>query len=75
MRVLDETKQPLGVMSLSDALRLAQNRGMDLIEIAPTATPPVCRIIQYGKFQYEESKKRKDSTARQSAGHPRRGPI
>ncbi|HXJ62044.1 MAG TPA: translation initiation factor IF-3 [Verrucomicrobiae bacterium] len=68
VRVLDETKQPLGVMSLSDALRLAQNRGMDLIEIAPTATPPVCRIIQYGKFQYEESKKRKDSTARQSAG-------
>lgn len=65
VRVLDETKQPLGVMSLADALRLAQTKGLDLIEIAPTATPPVCRIIEYGKFQYEESKKKKDSNARQ----------
>jgi translation initiation factor IF-3 len=68
VRVLDETKQALGVMSLTDALRLAQSRNMDLIEIAPTATPPVCRIIQYGKFQYEESKKKKDSQARQATG-------
>lgn len=64
VRVLDETKQPLGVMSLSDALRLAQSRGLDLIEIAPTATPPVCRIVEYGKFQYEESKKKKESAGR-----------
>ncbi|MBI3416239.1 MAG: translation initiation factor IF-3 [Verrucomicrobia bacterium] len=63
--MLDETKQPLGVMQLGDALRLAQSKGMDLIEIAPTATPPVCRIIEYGKFQYEESKKKKESNARQ----------
>ncbi len=63
--MLDETKQPLGVMSLTEALRLAQSRGMDLIEIAPTATPPVCRIIEYGKFQYEESKKKKESATRQ----------
>lgn len=67
VRVLDETKQPLGVMSLSDALRLAQNRGLDLIEIAPNATPPVCRIIEYGKFQYEESKRKKESSARSPA--------
>ena len=67
VRVLDEMKQPLGVMSLGDALRLAQNRGLDLIEIAPTAVPPVCRIIEYGKFQYEESKKKKESLARQPA--------
>ena len=67
VRVLDETKQPLGVMPLGDALRLAQRKGMDLIEIAPTATPPVCRIIEYGKFQYEESKKKKESQARQPA--------
>jgi translation initiation factor IF-3 len=67
VRVLDETKQPLGVMQLGDALRLAQRKGMDLIEIAPTATPPVCRIIEYGKFQYEESKKKKESQARQPA--------
>lgn len=50
-----------------DALRLAQTKGLDLIEIAPTATPPVCRIIEYGKFQYEESKRKKDSNSRQSS--------
>ena len=44
-------------MPLSDALRLAQNKGLDLIEIAPEAVPPVCRIVDYGKFQYEESKR------------------
>jgi translation initiation factor IF-3 len=67
VRVLDETKQPLGVMQLGDALKLAQRKGMDLIEIAPTAVPPVCRIMEYGKFQYEESKKKKESQARQPA--------
>jgi translation initiation factor IF-3 len=67
VRVLDDTKQPLGVMQLGDALRLAQRKGMDLIEIAPTAVPPVCRIMEYGKFQYEESKKKKESQARQPA--------
>ncbi len=65
VRVVDETKQSLGVMTLADALRLAQTRGLDLVEIAPTATPPVCRIIEYGKFQYEEAKRKKDSAARQ----------
>ncbi len=66
VRVLDEAKQQLGVMPLGDALRLAQSRGRDLIEIAPEATPPVCRIVDYGKFQYEESKRGKDSQRRQS---------
>lgn len=65
VRVLDETKQPIGVMSLGDALKLAQSKGMDLIEIAATAVPPVCRIMEYGKFQYEEAKKKKESAARQ----------
>jgi translation initiation factor IF-3 len=68
VRVIDDTKQQLGIMSLSEALRLAQSKGMDLIEIAPTATPPVCRIVDYGKFRYEESKKEKDSRSRQP-GH------
>ncbi len=53
-------------MPLGDALRLAQSRGRDLIEIAPEAAPPVCRIVDYGKFQYEESKRGKDSQRRQS---------
>src|SRR5580765_5718616 len=65
VRVIDEKKEQLGVMSLNDALKLAQSRGLDLIEIAATATPPVCRIVDYGKFRYEESKKAKDSHGRQ----------
>jgi len=67
VRVLDETKQQLGVMSLNDALRLAMNKGLDLVEIAPNATPAVCRIVDYGKFMYEEAKKNKESQGR-SAG-------
>ncbi len=67
VRVIDDTKQQLGVMTLNEALRLAQTKGLDLIEIAANATPPVCRIVDYGKFLYEESKRNKDAHARQSA--------
>jgi translation initiation factor IF-3 len=67
VRVLDEAKQQLGVMSLSDALRLAQAKGLDLVEVASTATPPVCRIVNYGKFLYEEAKRSKDARTPQSA--------
>lgn len=66
VRVIDELKQQLGVMPLNNALQLARDRGLDLIEIASTATPPVCRIVDYGKFLYEESKRNKE--ARQSTG-------
>lgn len=48
-------------MPLGDALRLAQSRGLDLVEIAPTATPPVCRIVNYGKLMYEEAKNQKEA--------------
>ena len=61
VRVLDEDKKQLGVMALADALRLAQSKGLDLVEIAPTATPPVCRIVNYGKLMYEEAKSHKES--------------
>ena len=66
VRVLDETKQQLGVMSLNDALRLAQSKGLDLIEIAATATPPVCRLANYGKFLYEEARREKESQGKQT---------
>jgi len=61
VRVLDEEKKPLGVMSLSDALKLAQQKGLDLVEIAASAVPPVCRIVDYGKFRYEQAKNEKHS--------------
>jgi translation initiation factor IF-3 len=67
VRVLDEKKEQLGVMSLNDALRLAMTKGLDLVEIAPNATPVVCRIVDYGKFMYEEAKRNKDTQAHQSA--------
>ncbi len=68
VRVIDNAKQQLGVMPLNEALRLAQGKGLDLIEIAVNATPPVCRIVDYGKFLYEEAKRTKETHARQSAG-------
>jgi len=61
VRVLDEEKKQLGVMALTDALRLAQGKGLDLVEIAPTAMPPVCRMVNYGKLMYEEAKNHKES--------------
>jgi translation initiation factor IF-3 len=54
-------------MTLNAALRLAQDKGLDLVEIAANAVPPVCRIINYGKFLYEEAKRSKDVRAPQSA--------
>src|SRR5206468_3125779 len=59
VRVIDDAKQQLGVMTLDAALRLARERQLDLVEIAATANPPVCRIVDYGKFLYEESKAHK----------------
>ncbi len=59
LRVLSEDGENLGILSLKDALVLAQERGLDLIEVAPDANPPVARIMEYGKFQYLESKKDK----------------
>ena len=55
MRVLDSMGNMLGVMSTRDALRMAEEKGLDLVEITPNATPPVCKIMDYGKFKYEES--------------------
>ena len=57
VRVIDDSKQQLGVMSLNEALHLAQGKDLDLVEVVPNATPPVCRIVNYGKFLYEESKR------------------
>ncbi len=61
--ILGASGQQLGVMKLSDALREAQNRGLDLVEVAPTANPPVCKIVALGKFRYDISKQEKDKRA------------
>ncbi|HEV8618847.1 MAG TPA: translation initiation factor IF-3 [Candidatus Udaeobacter sp.] len=58
--ILGSTGEQLGVMKLSDALRKAQGIGLDLVEIAPTANPPVCKIVALGKFRYDISKHERD---------------
>ena len=61
MRVIGEDGQQLGIMSSRDAMKLAEEAGVDLVKIAPTAKPPVCRIVDYGKFRYEQTRKEKDA--------------
>lgn len=57
--------EPLGVVRTADALRMAEEADVDLVEIAPTAVPPVCRLMDYGKFRYEEQKKAHEAKLKQ----------
>lgn len=57
IRVIDEDGAQLGVMQPFEAMKLARERGLDLVEISPTADPPVCKITDYGKYQYQQNKK------------------
>ena len=59
VRVISDTGSQIGVLSIGEALKMASSRGMDLVEVAPDATPPVCRVVDYGKFRYEQAKKDK----------------
>ncbi|MCL6634907.1 MAG: translation initiation factor IF-3 [Peptococcaceae bacterium] len=65
VRVVDGDGTQLGIMSFRDALRLAEEKQMDLVEIAPTAKPPVCKIMDYGKYKYEQSKREKEARKKQ----------
>ncbi len=65
VRVIGEDGQQLGIMSSREALALADEAGLDLIKIAPTAKPPVCRIADYGKFRYEQARKEKEAKKKQ----------
>lgn len=67
IRVVDEKGKQLGVLPLREALRLAQERGLDLIEIAPQATPPVCKIIDYGRYRFEQRKREREMAKKQRA--------
>ena len=66
VRLIDETGGMVGVMSSSEALRVAEDRGLDLIEIAPKANPPACKMMDYGKWKYENKKKEKASKKKQT---------
>ena len=66
IRVIDDDGAQLGIMTPQQALEIARNKGLDLVEVAPQAQPPVCRIINFGKWQYEQKKKQKESKAKQT---------
>ena len=65
VRVVDAEGKQLGIMPTKEALRLAREMGLDLVEIAPHARPPVCKIMDYGKFLYEQKKKQKEAARKQ----------
>lgn len=66
MRVIGKNGEQLGIMSIRDAQRKAQDEDLDLVEVAPNEVPPVCRIMDYGKYQYDENKKRRESKKKQA---------
>ncbi len=63
--MVDEDGKQLGIMSVSEALRLARERNLDLVEVAPNANPPVCKIMDFGKFKYELARKEKEAKKNQ----------
>lgn len=65
LRLIDDQGQQLGIMRREEALRIAEERGLDLVEVAPGADPPVCRLIDYDKYRYQESKKAQQAKAKQ----------
>ena len=65
MRLVGVDNEPLGIVPIADAMKLAEEKEIDLVEIAPTAKPPVCRLMDYGKFKYRESKKAHEAKLKQ----------
>ena len=61
VRLVDERGEQLGVMQTREAIEIADERGLDLVEVAPTARPPVCRIMDYGKFKYDNTRKEREA--------------
>ncbi|TCS83528.1 translation initiation factor IF-3 [Tepidibacillus fermentans] len=65
VRLIGPDGEQIGIVPLKEALRIAEEKNLDLVNIAPTAKPPVCRIMDYGKFRYEQSKKEKEARKNQ----------
>ena len=65
IRLIGESGEQLGIMSSREALKLAEEAGLDLVKIAPTAKPPVCKIVDYGKYRYELARKEKEAKRKQ----------
>lgn len=69
IRVISDDGTQLGVMATTEAKKLAEEKNLDLVEIAPNVRPPVCKIMDYGKYKYEQSKKARDSKKKQHVTH------
>jgi translation initiation factor IF-3 len=66
VRLIDDQNNQLGVLSLDAALRIAGEKGLDLVEVAPQANPPVCRLMDYGRYKYETIRKEKEARRKQA---------
>ena len=65
IRLIGSTGEQMGIMSSAEALRIADEQGLDLVKISPQATPPVCKLMNYGKFRFEQSKREKEARKNQ----------
>ena len=65
VRVISDAGEQLGILAIQDAIRAAEERGLDLVEVAPQADPPVCKIMDFGKYKYEQAKKAHESKKHQ----------
>ena len=65
IRLIGENGEQLGIMSSKEAMKMAEDAGLDLVKIAPTANPPVCKIVDYGKYKYEQVRKEKEARKKQ----------
>jgi translation initiation factor IF-3 len=65
VRLIDDEGKQLGILPFADALRMARERGLDLVEVAPNAVPPVCRLLDYGKYKYEQTKREREARKHQ----------
>jgi translation initiation factor IF-3 len=66
VRVIDSDGKQAGIMPLKEAMRIAEEKGLDLVEVAPNATPPVCRVMNYGKYKYQQSKRSQEARKHQT---------
>ncbi|MBI5968070.1 MAG: translation initiation factor IF-3 [Deltaproteobacteria bacterium] len=66
VRVIDSDGKQIGIMPLKEAMRISEERGLDLVEVAPNSNPPVCRIMNYGKYKYQQSKRIQEARKHQT---------
>ena len=68
VRLIGENGEQMGIVSSDEALRIAEERGLDLVKISPQAVPPVCKLMNYGKYRFEQSKREKEARKNQHVG-------